>query len=113
MIEILRKITEPIKTWWNILPLTGEDYSYTIVDVDIVKQNSKIKAIIYFRALGSRAIEHANAQILNSTEKLRYFKTEHIQLIVTLATLESAMGKNNVDLQQEYDEFIKLSLIHI
>jgi len=108
MIEFLRKVIEPIKTWWSIQPLKGEDYSYIVTDVEAIKQNSLLKTVVYFRALGSRSIEHAGVEEFNNSNKLRYFKTEHAQLIVTLATLESILSADNENIINLYKDYLKI-----
>lgn len=108
MIEFLRAKIESIKTWWSIQPLKGEDYSYIVTDVEAIKQNRDIRAIVYFRVLGSRSIESISVKDLNNTKILQGFKTEHIQLIVTLATLEDLANAGNVNFNNVYEEYLKI-----
>lgn len=96
-----------IKNIWHIAIASTPIYEYVLVEIELQDKDNKLRALIYYRAIGARTINCASAFELNNKAIFNKFSSIHAQMIVTLATIESVMDMSRHELYKNYVEYIK------
>jgi len=103
----LEKLRNSILGFWQIAIGQRIFFSFVIEDIQLREASGSLSSLIFFRAIGSRNIQYANAQELNDSGVFSKFHPVQAQAIVTLATLETFIALDQKDVPIKFKEYAK------
>ena len=103
--SILNRFVNCISGFWYIATTKNSSYEYVIEDIQLQEKNNRVSSLIYYRAIGARAIMYDSASELNSSDIFSKFSHAQSQAIVTLATLEKMITLDRETLVNDYKEY--------
>jgi hypothetical protein len=106
-ITMFKRILDFISEYWHIATTKSGLYEYIIEDIQIQERENALTTLIYYRAIGARALMYDSAFDLNGSDVFLKFSHAHAQVIVTLSTLERMMRMDQSTLIANYKGYVK------
>ena len=73
--------------------------------IDNIELNNR-QIIIHYKTIGCRSLQQDTAFNLNKSTIFSLFRSDHAQIIVSIATAESLLGKSPEEITEKFQQYI-------
>src|SRR5688572_8094845 len=63
-------------------------------------------AVITYKTIGCRSLQQDTASNLNQSSVFSLFRADHAQIIVSIATAESFLGKSSEEVSEKFQKYV-------
>lgn len=107
VMEYINNFVGHIKGFLEVAFSSSPDFKYAIKNIELKKIGSEYQTIIYYQVVGTRHIQHAPAKELNNSTLFANFRPQEAQVIVAIATIESALSIQKEELADRYFSYVE------
>ncbi len=107
-LDVLKNKWELFIGWFELVLKPGFDrrYKYIMEDIEIKEHQGKLSTMIHYKLVGCRKLNSESAIELNKLSLFSLFRSDHAQMIVSIATIEALMGKSQDEIYEKYKKYI-------
>ena len=111
LIKIFNQLKEIISLflgWLELVlkPSNDKKYQYVMDRIDLRESHEKLQSIIYYKLIGCRKLLYETAYELNKKTLFTLFRSDHAQIIVSIATAEILLDHSVEDMRDKYKNYI-------
>lgn len=107
-LDVLKNKWELFLGWFELVLKPGFDrrYKYIMEDIEIKEHQGKLSTMIHYKLIGCRKLNSESAIELNKLSLFSLFRSDHAQMIVSIATIEALMEKSQDEIYEKYKKYI-------
>jgi len=102
IIDIIKEYVDHLVGWVQIALHKESGYKCFIDSIELRGKN----AIIHYKTIGCRSLQQETAVNLNKSAVFSLFRADHAQMIVSIATVESILGKSATEIQEKFQKYV-------
>jgi len=108
-LDMLKNKFELLLGWIELILKPGYDrqYRYVIERIETIESYEKIRSMIYYKLIGCRKILVESAVELNKLTLFTLFRSDHAQIIVSIATAEVLLNQTQNEISDKYKNYIE------
>ncbi len=97
-----KSIYNNIIGWLEITLHKEATYRCLIDNIELTNR----QAIIHYKTIGCRSLQQDTASNLNKSTVFSLFRPDHAQIIVSIATVESLLGKSSEEIIEKFQQYV-------
>ncbi|MCE3237373.1 MAG: hypothetical protein K0R24_354 [Gammaproteobacteria bacterium] len=111
LIKLLHELKETINLflgWLELVlkPSDDKEYQYVMDRIDVRERHNKLQSIIYYKLIGCRKLLYGSADELNKKTLFALFRSDHAQMIISIATAEALLDHSTEEMRDKYKKYV-------
>lgn len=92
--------------WLQVVLHKESNHKYLIDSIDLEKNGEGFVTIIKYKSVGCRNLQWESAVNLNKSTVFSLFRDDDAQMIVSIATVESLLGKSSDEILEKFQKYV-------
>ena len=112
-IEYFKNKIDHLIGWFEVAFHKESNYKYLIDSISVNEEGESFSTIINYKIVGCRNLQRESAVNLNKSSIFSLFRPDHAQMIVSIATVESLLGKSSEEILEKFQKYVSYCALKI